>query len=65
VSDITGEAASCNMEKRGESQYEISYQPKVRGKHKIQGQRIKDSPFSVTVNSPVKQIGTPILISYR
>ena len=31
VSEITGTRASCSMEGRGQSQYEISYQPIIKG----------------------------------
>ena len=65
VSEITGIGASCNVERSGQSQYEISYQPTIKGRHqlhvKVQGQHIRGSPFSVAVKSPVEKLGTPIL----
>ena len=65
VSEIVGSRAKCSIEKRGPSQYEISYQPTIKGRHqlhiKIKGQHIRGSPFSVAVKAPVKQLGTPIL----
>ena len=65
VCEITGIGASCSVERSGQSQYEISYQPTIKGRHqlhvKVQGQRISGSPFSVTVKSPVEKLGTPIL----
>ena len=64
VSEITGTRASCSVERR-ESQYEISYQPTIKGRHqfhvKVEGQHIRGSPFSVTVKLPVDKLGTPIL----
>ena len=65
VSEITGIGASCNVQRSGQSQYEISYQPTIKGRHqlhiKVQGQHIRGSPFSVAVKSPVEKLGTPIL----
>ena len=43
----TGTRASCSMERRGRSQYEISYQPTIKGRHqlhiKVEGQHIRGS----------------------
>ena len=65
VSEITGTRASCNVERRGQSQYKISYQPTLKGKHqlhiKVKGQHIRGSPFCVAVKMPVDKLGTPIL----
>ena len=65
VSEITGIGASCSVERSSQSQYKISYQPTVKGRHqlhiKVQGQHIRGSPFSVAVKSPVEKLGTPIL----
>jgi tripartite motif-containing protein 2/3/tripartite motif-containing protein 71 len=65
VSEISGTRASCSVERRGQSQYEISYQPTIKGRHqlhiKVQGRHIRGSPFSVAVRSPVEKLGTPIL----
>ena len=71
VSEITGIEASCSverscsMERSGQSQYEINYQPTIKGRHqlhiKVQGQHIRGSPFGVAVTSPVEKLGTPIL----
>ena len=33
VSEITGTRASCSTERRGQSQYEISYEPTIKGRH--------------------------------
>ena len=61
VSEITGIGASCSVERSGQSQYEISYQPIIKGRHqlhvKVQGQHIRGSPFSVAVRSPVAVLG--------
>ena len=65
VSETTSVRASCGVERRGQSQYEISYQPTVKGRHqlhiKAEGQHIRGSPFSIAVKSPVEKLGTPIL----
>ena len=65
VSEITGTRAICSVERR-ESQYEISYQPTIKGRHqfhvKVEGQHVRGSPFSVAVKSPaVEKLGIPIL----
>ena len=65
VSEITGTRASCGVERRGQSQYEISYQPTIKGRHqlhvKVQGQHIRGSPLSLAAKSPVEKLGDPIL----
>ena len=65
VSEITGTQASCSVERRGQSQYEISYIPTIKGRHqlhiKVEGQHVRGSPSSVAVKSPVEKLGTPIL----
>ena len=65
VSEIAGTRASCCVERRGQSQYEISYQPTIKGRHqlhiKVEGQHVRGSPSSVAVKSPVEKLGTPIL----
>ena len=65
ASEITGIQASCSVERRGQSQYEISYQPTIKGRHqlhiKVEGQHVRGSPSSVAVKSPVEKLGTPIL----
>ena len=35
VSDIVGTRAKCSIEKRGPSQYAISYQPTIKGRHQL------------------------------
>ena len=65
VSEITCTSASCSVERKGMSQYEISYQPTIKGRHqlhiKVEDQYVIASPFSIAVKSPVKKLGTPIL----
>ena len=65
VSKITGTRASCSVKRRGQSQYEISYQPTIKGRHKlhikVEGQHIRGSPSSIAVKSPLEKLGTPIL----
>ena len=50
VSEMLGTRANCSVERRGQSQYEVSYQPTIKGRHqlhiKIKGQHIKGSPFA-------------------
>ena len=64
VSDITGSRTRGSVERKGQSQYEINYQPTIKGRHqlhvKVEGQHIKGSPFTVAVTLPVKKLGTPI-----
>ena len=64
LSEITGTKASCSIERR-QSQYEVSYQPTIKGRHqlhiRVKGQHIRGSPFSVAVKLPVEKLGTPIL----
>ena len=64
-SKITRTRASCSVERRGQSQYEINYQPAIKGRNqlhiKVEGQHVRGSPFSVAVKSPVENLGTPIL----
>ena len=65
LSEITGTRAGCSVERRALSQYEISYQPTIKGRHqlhiKVEGQHIRGSPFSVAVTAPVEKLGPPIL----
>ena len=65
VSEIAGTRARGSVERRGQSQYEISYHPTIKGRHqlhlKVEGQHIRGSPFPVTARSPVENLGTPIL----
>ena len=65
VFEITGTRTNCSVERRGQSQYEISYQPTIKGRHQLhikeEGQHISGSPSSVAVKSPVEKLGTPIL----
>ena len=65
VSEILGTKAQGSVERKGQSQYEISYQPTIKGRHqlhvKVEGQHIRGSPFAVSAMSPVERLGTPIL----
>ena len=64
VSELTGVVVRGNVRRRGESQYEINYQPTIKGRHqlliKIKDQHIRGSPFPVTAKMPVEKLGTPI-----
>ena len=64
VSELTGVMVRSNIRRRGEGQYEINYQPTIKGRHqlliKIKDQHIRGSPFPVTAKMPVEKLGTPI-----
>ena len=65
VSELTGTTARGYVERRGQSQYEVSYQPTIKGRHqlhiKVMGEHIRESPHRVAVNkSPDEKLGTPI-----
>ena len=68
VSEIAGTRASCTVERRGQSQYGISYQPTIKGRHqlhiKAECQHIRGSPFTVAVKTPIEKLGTPISTIY-
>ena len=64
-SELTGTRARGSLERRGQSQYEVSYQPTIKGRHqlhiKVMGEHIRGSPHCVAVNkSPDEKLGTPI-----
>ena len=65
VSVITGSRTRVSMERRGQSQYDISYQSTIKGRHrlhiKVDGQHIRGSPFDITVKLPVEKLGAPML----
>ena len=65
VSDITGSRVRGSVENKGHSQYEINYQPTIKGRHKlyvkVEGQHIRVSPFDLMVNLPVEKLGAPML----
>ncbi len=65
VSEITRTTVRGSLERRGQSQYEISYQPTIKGRHqlhiKVDDQNIRGSPFPVAVKLPIEKLGTPIL----
>ena len=65
VSELTGTRTRGSVERRGQSQYEVSYQPTIKGGHqlhiKVMGEHIRGSPHRVSVNkSPDEKLGTPI-----
>ncbi len=64
-SDITGTRARNSVERRGQSQYEISYQPTIKGRHqlhiKVEGHHIRGNPFPFSAKSPGEKFGAPIL----
>ena len=65
VSKLSGTATHCSIERTGQSQYEINYQPTIKGRHqlhvKVEGQHIRGSPFTISAKSSVEKLGIPIL----
>jgi tripartite motif-containing protein 2/3/tripartite motif-containing protein 71 len=65
ISELTGEVVIGGGERKGQGQYEISYQPTVTGRHqlhiKIEDTHIAGSPFSVDVKAPIEKLGAPTL----
>ena len=65
VSEVAGTRVRCGVERKGESQYKISYQPTTKGRHqlhiKIEAQHVKGSPFNMAVKSQIENLGIPIL----
>ena len=65
VSQLSGTKTRGSIERKGQSQYEINYQPTIKGRHqlhvKVEGQHIRGSPFTISAKSPVEKLGTPIL----
>ena len=64
VSELTSAVVRGDVRRIGESQYEISYQPTIKGRHwlhvEVEGQHIRESPFSVAVKLPLEKLGSPI-----
>ena len=65
VSELSGTRTRGSIERKGYSQYEINYQPTIKGRHqlhvKVEGQHIRGSPFTISAKSPVEELGIPIL----
>lgn len=65
VSELTSTRVRGGIERTGQNQYKITYQPTMKGRHqlhvKIEGQHIRGSPFSVAIKLPIEKLGTPIL----
>ncbi len=66
VCELTKATVKCSAEKAGQSQYKITYQPTIKGRHqlhvKVEGQNIKESPFTVIVKAPVEDLAKPIFV---
>ena len=64
VSELSGTRTRGSVERKEQSQYEINYQPTIKGRHqlhvKVEGQHIRGSPFTISAKS-VEKLGTPIL----
>ena len=54
----------CHVEQRGDGKYEISYQPMIKGRHKlhikVEGKQVTGSPFKVDVSLPPLEMGAAI-----
>ena len=65
VSELSGTRTRGSVERKGQSHYEINYQPTIKGRHqlhvKVEAQHIRGSPFTISAKSPVEKLGTPIL----
>ena len=65
ISELATSMVRGDVRRRGESQYEISYLPTIKGRHqlliKIEDQHIRGSPFPVAVKSSLEKFGPPIL----
>ncbi len=66
VSIVTGVGVEAVVEKKGESDYEVSYQPAVKGRHQlhitIPGPLVMENPLNIIAKSPIEALETPILI---
>ena len=53
-----------SVKRTDKNEYEIRYKPTTRGRHqlhvRVEGEHIKESPFTVTVRLPIAELGTPI-----
>ena len=65
ASEITGIRASCTVDRKGQSPYEVSYQPTIKGRHQlcitVEGHHVRGSPLYIGVRSQVEKLGAPIL----
>ena len=65
ISELTSAVVRGDVRRRGESQYEISYQPTIKGRHqlhiKVGDQHVRRSPFTVAVKSPLEKLGHRVL----
>ena len=54
VSVLSGTRTRGSIERKGQSQYEINYQPAIKGRHqlhvKVEGQHIRGSPFAISAS---------------
>ena len=65
ISELSGARVKGDVERRGQSEYEISYRPTIKGRHqlyvRLDNQHIRGSPFSVSAVLPVERLGEPML----
>ena len=65
VSEITGTTVKGSVKKKKHCKYEFSYQPTIKGRHKlhvkVKDQHVRGSPFTVVAKLPVERLGIPIL----
>lgn len=64
VSELIGSKAKGFVERRGQGQYHVTYQPTVKGGHQLHvmvaGKHVPGSPFSMAIKSPVETLSTPM-----
>ena len=65
VPELSHTKTRGSFDRKGQSQYEINYQPTIKGRHqlyvKVEDQHIRGSPFTISATLPVEKLGTPIL----
>jgi tripartite motif-containing protein 2/3/tripartite motif-containing protein 71 len=63
--ELMGTMAACCVERRGQGEYEASYQPTIKGRHqlhiRIAGQHVAGSPHNVHASLPVGKLGAVLL----
>lgn len=68
VSELTGTTTKGKIERKVQNQYQISYQPTIKGRHrlhiKVKGQHINGSPFVVTAKSLGENISTTPILTF-
>lgn len=64
VSELTGTSTIASIESKGKGEYEITYQPSIKGRNhlhiQVDKQHVTGSPFEISVTSPVENAGKVI-----